>query len=90
MTAKQVLAEAKQFVKATDELKDTTKKRLIEIIGYRLKGFTLEAIAEHYGVAKSRIHKLEKMFVEKGLTGTQHAAYWQLVHDAKKNFGSIK
>lgn len=90
MTAKQILAEARKFAKMKDELKPETKKRLIEIIGYRLKGFTLDAIAEHYGVAKSRIHKLEKMFTEEGLSGSEQAAYWQLVHDAKKTIGSIK
>lgn len=90
MTATQILAEAKKFVKIRDELKEHTKKQLVEIIGYRLKGFTLEAIAEHYGIAKSRIHKLERLFAKEGLTGQEDAAYWQLVHDAKKTFGSIK
>lgn len=70
-------------------LKPATVKALIEILYYRLNGYTLESIAEHLDLSKTRIATLERNFLHE-LAGNIRDKYMNEMKEAKRNKNMIK
>lgn len=79
----------KDFCKQTRSLRSETKDKLKIIIEYRTKGYSLDSISKHIGIAKARVHKLEKDF-KIWLGSKDSKDYDLLIHEAKQKLTEIK
>lgn len=85
-TDKYFLSKAKSI---KTKMRSETKKKFLKVIQLRLKGYSLDSIAKHLDLVKSRIFKLENVLLDT-LNDTQLGEYRTIMHESKDKLKSIK